>query len=140
MDMYGINKQGLRKRKIPFNNGDNLVSMKSNDMTKHVLNRIHNGDNLVSMKSNDMTKHVLNRIHYFENLQKQIDAHTTKAESIALRKTWLDKQKKINYTNEYDRLRSQVAQNVVKGASVDSLLERQNVLKRLGAQSLDGIS
>ena len=117
MDMYGINKNGLRKRKIPFNNGDNLVSMKSNDMTKHVLNRIH----------------------YFENLQKQIDAHATKAESIALRKTWLDKQKKINYTNEYDRLRSQVAQNVVKGASVDSLLERQNVLQRLGVQSLDGI-
>ena len=117
MDVYGINRKGLRKRKVPFNNGDNLVSMKSNDMSKHVLNRIH----------------------YFENLQKQIDAHTTKAESIALRKTWLDKQKKINYTNEYDRLRSQVAQNVVKGASVDSLLERQNVLKRLGVQSLDGI-
>ena len=86
-----------------------------------------------------MTKHVLNRIHYFENLQKQIDAHHTKASSIVLRKTWLDNQKKINYTNEYDRLRSQVAQNVVKGASVDTLLERQNVLKRLGVQSLDGI-
>ena len=118
MDVYGINRKGLRKRKVPFNNGDNLVSMKSNDMTKHVLNRIH----------------------YFENLQKQIDAHHTKASSIVLRKTWLDNQKKINYTNEYDRLRSQVAQNVVKGASVDSLLERQNVLKRLGVHSLDGIS
>ena len=80
MDIYGINKKGLRK-KIPFNNGDNLVSMKSNDMTKHVLNRIH----------------------YFENLQKQIDAHATKAESIALRKTWLDKQKKsITLTNTID--------------------------------------
>ena len=55
------------------------------------------------MKSNDMTKHVLNRIHYFENLQKQIDAHATKAESIALRKTWLDKQKKsITLTNTID--------------------------------------
>ena len=117
MDIYGINRKGLRKRKVPFNNGNNLVSMKSNDMTKHVLNRIH----------------------YFENLQKQIDAHHTKASSIVLRKTWLDNQKKINYTNEYDRLRSQVAQNVVKGASVDTLLERQNVLKRLGVQSLDGI-
>ena len=118
MDIYGINRKGLRKRKIPFNNGDNLVSMKSNDMTKHVLNRIH----------------------YFENLQKQIDAHATKAESIALRKTWLDKQKKINYTNEYDRIRSQIAQNVIKGASVDSLQQRQNVLRNLGAQSLDGIN
>ena len=117
MDMYGINKKGFRKRKIPFNNGDNLVSMKSNDMTKHVLNRIH----------------------YFENLQKQIDAHTTKAESIALRKTWLDKQKKINYTNEYDRIRSQIAQNVVKGLSTNLLEQRQQTLKNLGAQSLNGI-
>ena len=119
----------FRKRKIPFDNNpashDNLVKMKHDDIVK--------------TKHNDMTKHVLNRIHYFENLQKQIDAHATKAESIALRKTWLDKQKKINYTNEYDRLRSQVAQNVVKGASVDTLLDRQNVLKRLGVQSLDGI-
>ena len=70
--MYGINKQGLRKRKIPFNNGDNLVSMKNHDMTRHVTNRLH----------------------YFTNLQKQVDAHATKAESIALRKMWLDKQKK----------------------------------------------
>ena len=134
MDMYGINKNGLRKRKI---HGEAFGP--STGTGKAGSRPFNNGDNLVSMKSNDMTKHVLNRIHYFENLQKQIDAHTTKAESIALRKTWLDKQKKINYTNEYDRLRSQVAQNVVKGASVDSLLERQNVLKRLGVQSLDGI-
>ena len=46
------------------------------------------------MKTHDMTKHVLNRIHYFENLQKQIDAHHTKASSITLRKAWLDNQKK----------------------------------------------
>ena len=76
MDVYGINRKGLRKRKVPFNNGDNLVSMKSNDMTKHVLNRIH----------------------YFENLQKQIDAHATKTESIALRKTWLDYPSKESLT------------------------------------------
>ena len=116
--MYGLSKSGLRKKKVPFNNGDNLVSMKNHDMTRHVTNRLH----------------------YFTNLQKQIDAHSTKAESIALRKAWLDKQKKINYTNEYDRIRSQIAQNVIKGASVDSLQQRQNVLRNLGAQSLNGIS
>ena len=76
--MYGLSKSGLRKKKVPFNNGDNLVSMKNHDMTRHVTNRLH----------------------YFTNLQKQIDAHSTKAESIALRKTWLEKQKKsITPTN-----------------------------------------
>ena len=115
--MYGLNKSGLRKRKIPFNNGDNLVSMKNHDMTRHVTNRLH----------------------YFTNLQKQIDAHSTKAESIALRKAWLDKQKKINYTNEYDRIRSQIASNVVKGLSTNLLEQKQKTLKELGAQSLNGI-
>ena len=115
--MYGLSKSGLRKKKVPFNNGDNLVSMKNHDMTRHVTNRLH----------------------YFTNLQKQIDAHSTKAESIALRKAWLDKQKKINYTNEYDRIRSQIAQNVVKGLSTNLLEQRQQTLKNLGAQSLNGI-
>ena len=94
------------------------------------------------MKSNDMTKHVLNRIHYFENLQKQIDAHATKAESIALRKTWLDKQKKINYINEYDRLRSTIAQNQMTGrhgVSEPHLKQKMQNLINLGAQSLNGI-
>ena len=115
--MYGLSKSGLRKKKVPFNNGDNLVSMKNHDMTRHVTNRLH----------------------YFTNLQKQIDAHATKAESIALRKAWLDKQKKINYTNEYDRIRGQIANNVVKGMSTSLLEQRQQTLKNLGAQSLDGI-
>ena len=115
--MYGLSKSGLRKKKVPFNNGDNLVSMKNHDMTRHVTNRLH----------------------YFTNLQKQIDAHSTKAESIALRKAWLDKQKKINYTNEYDRIRSQIAQNVVKGMSTSLLEQRQQTLKNLGAQSINGI-
>ena len=115
--MFVPNKKGLRKRKIPFNSDDKMVSMKTNDMTKHVLNRIH----------------------YFENLQKQIDAHHTKASSITLRKAWLDNQNKINYTNEYDRIRSQISQNVVTGASIESLQNRQNVLRSLGAQSINGI-
>ena len=115
--MYGLSKSGLRKKKVPFNNGDNLVSMKNHDMTRHVTNRLH----------------------YFTNLQKQIDAHSTKAESIALRKAWLDKQKKINYTNEYDRIRGQIANNVVKGMSTSLLEQRQQTLKNLGAQSLNGI-
>ena len=116
--MYGLSKSGLRKKKVPFNNGDNLVSMKNHDMTRHVTNRLH----------------------YFTNLQKQIDAHSTKAERIALRKAWLDKQKKINYTNEYDRIRSQIASNVVKGMSTSLLEQRQQTLKNLGAQSLNGIN
>ena len=118
--MYGLSKSGVRKKKVPFNNGDNLVSMKNHDMTRHVTNRLH----------------------YFEQLQKQIDAHSTKAESIALRKAWLEKQKKINYTNEYDRIRSHIAQNQMTGhhgMNHPQLQQRAQHLINLGAQSLNGI-
>ena len=118
--MYNTSK--LRKRKIPFDNTN----------TNH--------DNLVKMKHHDMTKHVMDRVHYFTNLQKQMDAHATKASHIALRKSWLDQQKKINYTNEYDRIRSQIAHNIVKGQSHDTLRNRQRDLLRLGAQSINGIN
>ena len=118
--MYNTSK--LRKRKIPFDNTN----------TNH--------DNLVKMKHHDMTKHVMDRVHYFTNLQKQLDAHETKASHIALRKSWLDQQKKINYTNEYDRIRSQIAHNVVKGHSIDTLNIRRRQLQNLGAQSINGIN
>ena len=48
-----------------------------------------------ALQQNNIDKHIANRLHYFKNLQKQIDAHATKASSIALRKQWLDKQKKL---------------------------------------------
>ena len=118
--MYNTSK--LRKRKIPFDNNP----------ASH--------DNLVKTKHNDMTKHVMDRVHYFTNLQKQLDAHATKASHIALRKSWLDQQKKINYTNEYDRIRSQIAHNVVKHQSLDTLNNRKRELLNLGAQSINGIN
>ena len=122
--MYAVATDHTKPRK-GSNHGSKLP--KAVNMTKH---------------GGDMTKHVTNRIHYFEQLQKQIDAHSTKAESIALRKTWLEKQKKINYTNEYDRIRSHIAQNQVTGhhgMNHPQLQQRAQHLINLGAQSLNGI-
>ena len=48
-----------------------------------------------ALQQNNIDKHITNRLHYFKNLQKQLDAQATKASSIALRKQWLDKQKKL---------------------------------------------
>ena len=89
-----------------------------------------------ALQQNDMSKHISNRLHYFKNLQKQFDAHGTKSSSIALRKQWLDNQKKINYQSEYDRIRSEIAHNVVKGVSTESLKKRQSELQKLGANAI----
>ena len=127
--MYGLSKSGLSKKKPPH--GQQLPSP--------IKGKNHD---IVGSKHHDISKHVSNRIHYFEQLQKEIDAHSTKAESISLRKNWLDKQKKINYTNEYDRLRSTIAQNQMTGrhgVSEPHLKQKMQNLINLGAQSLNGI-
>ena len=94
-----------------------------------------------ALQQNDMAKHISNRLHYFKNLQKQLDAHATKASSIALRKQWLEKQKKVNYQSEYDRIRSEIAQSVFHGGvSTTSLKNRQKELEALGAVAVSGIN
>ena len=93
-----------------------------------------------ALQQNNIDKHITNRLHYFKNLQKQLDAQATKASSIALRKQWLDKQKKINYQSEYDRIRGQIEHNNVKGLSVESLKKRRDDLATLGAKQLDGVA
>ena len=90
--------------------------------------------------SKDMQRHITNKLHYFKNLQKQLDAHATKVASIRLRKEWLEKQKKINYQNEYDRVLGMIPQNTVKGKSIASLEKRKTDLEKLGAIAVDTIS
>ena len=87
-----------------------------------------------------MQRHITNKLHYFKNLQKQLDAHATKVASIRLRKEWLEKQKKINYQNEYDRILGMISQNTVKGKSLASLEKRKKELEMLGSKAVEGIS
>ena len=95
-----------------------------------------------TVSQNDIEKHITNRLHYFKNIQKQLDAQATKASSIALRKRWLEKQKKMNYQNEYDRIRGEIARQTVfhGGTSLESLKNKKNVLEKLGAIAIDNIS
>ena len=90
--------------------------------------------------SKDMQRHITNKLHHFKNLQKQLDAHATKVASIRLRKEWLEKQKKINYQNEYDRVLGMISQNTVKGKSIASLEKRKTDLEKLGAIAVGSIS
>ena len=85
-------------------------------------------------------QHMINRkLHYYKQLQKQIDAHQTKASSIEIRKKWLERQKVANYQNEYDRIRGIIAQNERKGVSVEHLKKKAGDLEKLGAKAIDGI-
>ena len=88
----------------------------------------------------DLQHMIASKLHYYKQLQKQIDAHKTKAASIHLRKQWLERQKLNNYINEYDRIRGMIAQNERKGVSVEHLKKKAGDLQKLGARAIDGIA
>ena len=52
----------------------------------------------------------------------------------------MENQKKINYQNEYDRIRGEIAHSTVRGLSTTTLKKKKKELEKLGAQALNGIS
>ena len=93
-----------------------------------------------ALQQNNIDKHITNRLHYYKTLKDKLDAQATKASSIALRKQWLDKQKKVNYQSEYDRIRGQMEHNVVKEASIDNLKRRRNEIKNFNIAAINNMS
>ena len=93
----------------------------------------------LSLQTNVIDKHIANRLHYFKTLKDKLDAHATKARNNNLRKQWMDSQKKMNYTNEYNRIRSELEQSKLKGLTTELLQKRKDHLKKLGANIVDGI-
>ena len=88
--------------------------------------------------------------NFLNNMKRQHDilkARQTKSSLIALRKQWLDKQKRDNYQSEYDRIKSLLQDSVLKGTSKKHIEDRVKTLetmdiglvKRSGKGSYPGI-
>ena len=90
------------------------------------------------IKKNDkqLEDAVRNRLGYWKLVKKTMEAHETKAKSILFRKNLLDAQKKINYQNEYERLRGTLAHTVVPIQTRETLTKRIDQLAKLGAKAL----
>ena len=68
------------------------------------------------------------------NMKRQHDilkARQTKSSLIALRKQWLDKQKRDNYQSEYDRIKSLLQDSVLKGTSKKHIEDRVKTLENM---------
>ena len=74
---------------------------------------------------------IANRLHHYKQLRLKLEAHNTKAESIQLRKKWLEAQKRANYQQEYDRIRGLLSQSILPPGT-KRLEEREVELKTLG--------
>ena len=74
---------------------------------------------------------IANRLHHYKQLRQKLEAHNTKAESIQLRKKWLEAQKRANYQQEYDRIRGLLSQSILPPGT-KRLEDREAELKGLG--------
>ena len=87
----------------------------------------------------DMQTAIKHNLAYYKRVQKEIDAHKTKASLITLRRQWLEKQKINNYQNEYDRVRSVLNNSITGVLTNDVLNKRKGDLEKLGARMIDQI-
>ena len=78
----------------------------------------------------------LNQIKY---LNDQADAFLNRTKSVALRKEILEKQKRRNYTSEYDRIRGHINNSATPALTKDRLKNRVEHLKNLGARAVESI-
>ena len=53
-------------------------------------------------------------LHHWKRTQQTLDAHHTRAQMLEYRKRILDKKQKMNYPNEYDRLRNALQETVLR--------------------------
>ena len=80
------------------------------------------------MEIDKATSNLLNNMKHQRNILK---ARETKASLIALRKQWLDTQKRNNYQSEYDRIRGLLQDSVLKGVTKTHLEKRQQDLEKM---------
>ena len=76
---------------------------------------------------------------YYKNLQKILDARKTRASDITIRRQIVESQNRNNYQMEYDRIRAQLDQSVLKGLTIPHLDKRKKELELLGIMATKGL-
>ena len=74
---------------------------------------------------------IASHLKHYKRLQRTLEAKKAKAESIVLRKAWMERQKRANYQSEYDRIRGLLSQTYLPNGA-KRLEERQAELQGLG--------
>ena len=80
------------------------------------------------MNIDSATANLLSSMKHQRNILK---ARETKVSLIALRNNWKRQQNKLNYQNEYDRIRGLLEESVLKGKSVPHLENRVKTLQNM---------
>ena len=78
---------------------------------------------------------------HYGRMKKLLEAHQTKAALTSFRRKTIEDQNRLNYQNEYDRIRGLLSQNLtgLGERSVEGLRHRRDKLEELGAQMVNQI-
>ena len=82
----------------------------------------------------------MNTVHnplYWKQVKDKLEAANTKQASIAFRKKLLDDQNRMNYSSEYERIRSILNHSSLPSVTVEGLKKRKEELKKLGAKAFN---
>ena len=77
------------------------------------------------------------QLHQVETLNKEIEARHARTSKCQIRNKWQRSQNTKNYQSDYDRIRSHMGNSVRPRETVQRINNRQTVLERLGAQTLN---
>ncbi len=127
----------LSKMRYLRSDYDTRVNSKYNklisEMCQFIYTYILGPRNINRKKTIDLTDRQIQRsLTQLKRKRELIKAHRTKAESIMLRKEWLEHQNRKNYQLEYDRIVGHINSGRVSGTTTDMLKKREEHFKKMG--------
>jgi hypothetical protein len=84
--------------------------------------------------NNSIEKAIRLKLEHFKHQKNILEAHQTKAASIHFRNHMMERRKVANYSNEVDRLRSELSKTTLNHMTRELLDKRRKDLIKLGAQ------
>ncbi len=95
-----------------------------------------------SKLSHDRLQVIEQQPHYFKHLKNVLEVHRLKAQSIDMRNKIRERQNRLNYTLELERIRGELSKTTpeLRDDSIQRLKLRKEMLERLGAEAIQGIN
>ena len=80
-------------------------------------------------------------LDYYKKMKQLLEAKQTQVDLISLRRKAIQDSNRLNYQNEYDRIRGLTSRNLTgfQQQTIEGLRDRQTKLEKLGAQVIDNI-
>ena len=97
----------------------------------------------VSLNSNQLHNFaMLQNPHYFSHLKQTLEVHKLKEQLTGMKNLIKERQNRLNYTNELERIRGILSQTTpnLREESIGHLKRRKQMLESLGAQAVESIN